>query len=69
LLDGSELNDNFVGSDFFFGVKSQFIFDLEKIRVDVVDFALDFSYFFAEIFFLAFFYEECFLGLIKLLFL
>jgi hypothetical protein len=69
LLDGSELDDNFVSSDFFFGVKGQFIFDLEKVRVDIVDFALDFCYFFAEIFLLAFFYEEQFLGLVQLLFL
>ncbi len=69
MLDASELDDNFVSSDFFFGIKGQFIFDLEKIRVDIVDFALDFSYFFAEIFFLVFFKEERFLGLIQLLFL
>ena len=69
MLDASELDDNFVSPDFFLHFEGQFIFDLEKIRVDAVDFAIDFSYFFAEIFLLAFFYEECFLGLIQLLFL
>jgi hypothetical protein len=50
LLDGSELDDNFVGSDRFLHVEGEFLFDFEKVRVVIVDFFLDFGDFFANIF-------------------
>jgi hypothetical protein len=55
LLDGSELDDNFVGSHRLLHFESEFLFYFEKVKVDVVDFLLDFGNFFADIFLNIFF--------------
>jgi hypothetical protein len=55
LLNGSELDDNFVSSHRFLHFESEFLFDFEKVKVDIVDFLLDFGNFFANIFLNIFF--------------